>query len=360
MERFMSTHAANPSVSRTAVKSGFIVSPLYDTINFIGAPMIALVLGAWVAFSVPLFLEPATAFGTRDAWTLVFISVWTYGHLCAVGFRSHLNQQIYRQFRFRFTVIPLLLCLSFYVSDWLLVSGAVLAVLWDVYHSAMQNFGFCRIYDSRLGNSPIQGRRLDMMINHLLYAGPIVGGLSLASTLMVFSNYSAVGWYDPEIFGKALVDNQHHLRTALIAVGSILLIYYLHEYRKLIQQGYRVSPQKVCLLFSAGVSSIWAWGFLPPVQAFFVSNFYHALQYFAIVWAQERKNMRSSFGLTKVQGGQWLTFTLYVACIVAAGVAYLHYGTSAFRAGAVFFTVVSLMHFWYDSFVWSVRKAEVG
>ena len=351
--------AASQAPARAPAKSGFIVSPLYDGINFIGSPLIALVLGMGVAFSVPLFLEPATAFGTRDAWTMLFISVWSYGHLCAVGFRSHLNRKIYRQFRWRFTVVPVVLFLGMYFSDWLLVTGAVLAILWDVYHSAMQNFGFCRIYDGRRGNSPHAGRKLDMMINHLLYAGPILGGLSLASTLAVLSDYSAVGWTLPGLVGQVIVDNQHHLRTLLLSVGSLLIIWYVYAYWQLARQGYRISPQKVCLLVSAGVSSVWAWGFLPPVQAFFVSNFYHALQYFGIVWAQENRNIRTSFRLDGLRRGKTVAFGLFCLLIAAGGLAYNAWGNAAFRWGAAFFTVVSLMHFWYDSFVWSVRKAEV-
>ena len=36
---------------------------------------------------------------------------------------------------------------------------------------------------------------------------------------------------------------------------------------------------------------------LPPLEALFVANFYHALQYFAIVWWAERSNLVALFRL---------------------------------------------------------------
>jgi hypothetical protein len=56
---------------------------------------------------------------------------------------------------------------------------SVLATFWDVYHSALQTFGFARIYDRKAGNDPMVGRRLDWHLNQLLYAGrraPSTGG----------------------------------------------------------------------------------------------------------------------------------------------------------------------------------------
>ena len=112
-------------------------------------------------------------------------------------------------------------------------------------------------------------------------------------------------------------------------------------------------------MFSVGITSVWAWGFLPPFHAFFVSNFYHGLQYFGIVWAMENRNIRRSTQLERVRAGKWIAFALFCVSLVAAGYTYQVYGNDAFRFGAAFFTVVALMHFWYDSFVWSVAKKQV-
>jgi len=121
-----------------------------------------------------------------------------------------------------------------------------------------------------------------------------------------------------------------------------------------------VSRQKVLLLSSVGISSVWAWGFLPPFYAFFVANFYHGLQYFAIVWAVEKTTIKRVFGVAGYSHGQWLGLLLVVMSMLAAGSAYKIYGTFDLQWGIALFTTVSLMHFWYDSFVWSAREVKAA
>src|SRR4030095_3303186 len=65
--------------------------------------------------------------------------------------------------------------------------------------------------------------------------------------------------------------------------------------------------------------SVGAWGFLPPVQAFFVSNFFHALQYFGIVWWIEKGNIRRSFGLARLEAGGDLALGGFVALLGGVG-----------------------------------------
>ena len=241
-------------------KSGFMVSPLYDGILFIGAPFIALAGALVIMGGVPWAMRPATLFGTNEAWLSLLISVWTYAHLCAVVFRSHVNRDMYTRFKIRFTVVPLVLFLGLMFSDWLLVTGIVVAVFWDVYHTAMQNFGFCRIYDARQGSFSDKGRKLDIMVNQLLYIGPIVGGLSLAPTLVVVEQYIGLGWFFPIEAANFLVFIQPRLAPLLLVGGTLFLAYYVFSYWQLARQGYRVSRQKVTILFSTGITSVWAWG----------------------------------------------------------------------------------------------------
>ncbi|HEX9585185.1 MAG TPA: hypothetical protein VGB36_11850 [Gammaproteobacteria bacterium] len=339
-------------------KPGCMVSPMYDGIFFIGAPLIGLALALATLGGLPGVMKQATVFGSNEAWLSIFVAVWTYAHLCAVVFRSHLNQKIYARFKRRFTVVPAVLFIGLYASDWLLITAVVVAVLWDVYHTAMQNFGFCRIYDSRLGSQSEHGRKLDIMVNQLLYVGPIVGGLSFAQTMQVFNEYSTLGWFGPVRVASFIVAIQPQLTNLLLIGGSLFLAYYVYAYWRLSQAGYRVSKQKVMLLFSTGITSVWAWGFLPPFYAFFVSNFYHGLQYFGIVWAMENRNIRRVIKADGVSSGKWITLATFCVVLLASGLAYKYWGTGAVRWGIALFTVVSLMHFWYDSFIWTAHKLE--
>ena len=211
----------------TIARSGYLVSPLYDWVFFIGSPLIALAIGLALAGDhLPWLMDVESAFGTGEAWTGLFIAVWTYAHLCAVVFRSHVNREIFSQFKLRFTVVPAALFVAFCLPDWMLISGLVLAVFWDIYHTSMQNFGFCRIYDAKHGSPPERGRKLDMMINHVLYIGPIIGGLSFAATLKILEEFTRLGWYEPVEFGAILVRMHPHLTSLVIALGGLFAVYY--------------------------------------------------------------------------------------------------------------------------------------
>ena len=334
--------------------SAYIVSSLYDKILFITAPLIAVAI-AVIGYTTDTLLYQETFFGTERTWISFFISFWTFAHLWAVFFRSHLNLTVFRQFKWRFTLVPLCLFLLFSVSIMIQTIAIAIAFYWDVYHTSKQNYGFCRIYDSRIGNVPTIGRRLDSIANHLLYIGPIIGSYSLLDHLKPAIDNLAVHF--PKIvfvIFLQVLPKQSILRLCLIIIGVLFFIYYILSYRKMSKEGYKVSRQKVSLLCCTGITSIFAWGFLPPMAAFFVANFYHGLQYFGIVWAKEKTNIRKTFRLnTKKHGSKT---ALFLFCIILIVLGLFHVVLGSDRIALALFTVVSLMHFWYDGFIWSVRK----
>ncbi len=337
---------------------GFIATQTYDVFLFILPPLLALAVAELLSiFDAPF--EVTDFLGAKARRISIFISVWTYAHLVAVLFRSHANPEVFARHRTRFTWVPLLLLVALLGSDWALASAIVVAALWDVYHTSMQTFGFCRIYDSRAGNPPECGRLLDVWLNHWIYIGPILGGLSLIPTLQVVASYQTVGWEAPLHWLDALAGIHREIRVCLIAGGSLFLAYYVFAYARLARRGYRVSRQKVALLLSTAATSIYAWGFLPPLEAFFVSNLFHGLQYFAIVWWTEKRRIRRLFRLSNLDGGQWLALLLFLSIVAVFGLGYELQNHRDLRWAMAAGLVVSLMHFWYDGFVWSVRRKEV-
>ena len=149
------------------------------------------------------------------------------------------------------------------------------------------------------------------------------------------------------------------VRWILIAAGSLYAAYYVFAYRKLVREGYRVSRQKIMLLVSTAVASIYAYGFLPPIEALFVANFFHGLQYFAIVWWTERRNIGRVTGSSSLRVGRWAALAVFLVVLLLLGI-----GNEASRNSQVQWLVslavlVSLLHFWYDGFVWSVSRKQV-
>jgi hypothetical protein len=335
-------------------KRGFIAGPAYDAVFFILSPL----LGLGLAFLVAGPVGPGGSVEYVDPRLAVWTLVWTYAHLCAVVIRSHLNPKVFVQHRVRFVAVPIAMYVAMVSSLWVFALAFLVTAYWDVYHSSAQNFGFCRIYDSRQGNPPTQGRTLDLWMNHVIYIGPILGGVNLISHVNFLERLKIVH-FDPAPVAAAARALSPILTRTVVAAGLVYVVFYVFCYWRLGRRGYSISPQKICLLVSVAVTSIFAWGFLPPVQAFFVSNFFHALQYFGIVWWSEKGNLRRVFGLRTLEAGGDLTLVGYVALVAAMGLGY-HWASE--RPAIPWISVavlISLMHFWFDGFVWSVRKREV-
>ena len=65
--------------------------------------------------------------------------------------------------------------------------------------------------------------------------------------------------------------------------------------------------------------SITAWGFLTAWKAFFVMNFFHGLQYFALVWRTENGNTATP-DPARARAGRWpLLFVAFAAITLLAG-----------------------------------------
>jgi hypothetical protein len=145
----------------------------------------------------------------------------------------------------------------------------------------------------------------------------------------------------------------------VIVAGSLYCVFYVFAYWRLAREGHIFAWQKAALLVSTAVVSVYAWGVLHPLEAFFVANFFHGLQYFAIVWWQERSSIRRVFGLSRLANGQILALVAYIVTITAIGVFTCSRPEMGGRLVGSIAITIALMHFWYDGFVWSVRRHQV-
>ena len=356
----MTTAAATapaPTIPLTvARKSGFLVGPVYDSLFFIGSPLLALVLGVAIS-GTAISTRYFRLFSHEGTAATMFIGGFTMAHLVIVFFRSHGNREIFKTHPYRFTVAPVLLLAAMTASLWIQCAVAVLATFWDVYHSSLQTFGLARIYDRRAGNDPTAGRTLDLLLNLLLYAGPIAAGVSLMKHVNEFKAFRAVGSVLLARIPESVESIHPWLTIGVLAAGVPFLLYYVLRYALMAREGYRVSPQKVMLLVSTAACSITCWTFDSFGQAFFVMNFFHALQYFALVWHIEKGNMSGLFRVRASRVAMPLTFALFVGLGAAYG-----FFAEVFADAGFFLSVtlvVSIMHFWWDGFIWSVRRRQV-
>lgn len=363
LSRLLVRHEEAPAKPRTVARprSRYIVAPAYDWAFFILSPLIALALGVLVVYSptlitpLPQLLQRGIAYGGSIAD--LFMGAFIMAHLVIVFFRSHGNPAIFRLYPMRFTVVPALLLAVMMSSTWAIVVVSVLATWWDVYHSGLQTFGLGRIYDSRVGNDPKVGRRLDIILNHLIYAGPILAGVTLMDHVDDFDEFAAVGSGFFTAIPALVESYAAWLTWAVLAFGVPFIAYYLYCYRRYRKQGYQVSTQKVVLLSCTAAVSIFTWSFNTFGTAFLIMNFFHALQYFAIVWAMEKRGMQSLFRLDGLRIGRALTLGMFVG--LAFGYGLWVEAVPSSRTYLPVILVISIMHFWYDGFVWSVRRKQV-
>src|SRR5262245_1885601 len=181
----------SPVPAAATVSKRYIVGPVYDVLFFIGSPLLALGLGI-LASLYDLSAQKVTVFGHQDSPIGIFIGTFIMAHLFAVFFRSNGNPKIFALYPYRFTVVPIVLLAVMCMNRFIAVSVGVLATWWDVYHSSLQTFGLGRIYDVRAGNDPRIGRRLDLLLNLVLYAGPILAGASLMLHTKDFHEFDGV------------------------------------------------------------------------------------------------------------------------------------------------------------------------
>ena len=329
-----------------------IVGPAFDALFFWGAPLAALLgVKAWIALAA----VQSDATGSAMMRAMVgFSIIFTYAHLIAVVPRAYFNRDVFAANRMRLTLVPVLLIAGLVISPALFAIGGTAAILWDVHHSAMQNFGLARIYDMKAGNDPLVLRRTDLRLNWFLYVGPLAAGAALMTHLHALDRLDQTSL-------AALARLPGILQGQLSAISMIAAIAWaaaiglaMLSYRRAIKAGYRPPAQKMMLIVSTGLVSLIAWGFSSPIIAFISINIYHAVQYFALVWLKEGQRMKALMGV----GGHAGLLIFGVACGLF-GFAYSLAAISSPKWIGGIFIACSLLHFWYDGFVWSVRKKQV-
>lgn len=334
--------AAPALVERLRDRDRTIGGPAFDALLFWGAPILAAAL-VWLWADIAASLPPE---GGKVAISLLTgtIGVLTFAHLIAVVPRAYLNRDVFDSNRLRLTVVPVIVLAALFISPTLLLVGGVVAVFWDVHHSAMQNFGLGRIYDLKAGQGATTLRRTDLMLNWALYVGPIGAGAALIVHLNELERLGTTSFAvlaaAPGLAAPELGPIRVAALLAWAGCVALAIIAYANERRR----GYRMPAHKLALLVSTGATSIIAWAFSPPFIAFAIVNLFHAVQYFALVWLKEGKRMR-------------LGLPLFLGLCGLFGIAYAAAKSAQFLLAP--FIACSLLHFWYDSFVWSVRKKQV-
>lgn len=144
----------------------------------------------------------------------------------------------------------------------------------------------------------------------------------------------------------------------VLGLGSGFLVYYVYSYWQLHKRGYQVS-------FSQGLSA----GQHRPVLDLYLGlqQLWRGLLHYELLprsavfqprLVLRKNNMMKLFRLQNLRWGKYLAAALFIGLGGTYGYWVEALDTDIEWLWAITM-VVSVMHFWYDGFVWSVRKHQV-
>src|SRR5438552_854075 len=280
------------------------------------------------------------------------------GHHLPGMIRAYGDRALFQRFKYRFIFAPIFLvvvCTAFFLWD---LKGIVLvAFIWGVWHGMMQTYGFCRIYDAKVGSFAALTRRLDFALCGIWFATAVLlSPQRMTDTLD--SYYSAGGPFIPPGLLRAA---QQGLLALAVAVAGLFLANFIWMWirRK------RPHPIKLVLL----ITSISFWWYCNNIVASILVGIalfevFHDVQYLSLVWIYNRSRVEKDSSI-----GGFMRFLfrrsgslvgLYVGLIFAYGA--LGYFKSSIGIETVkrmltgVVTASALLHFYYDGFIWKVRE----
>ena len=101
---------------------------------------------------LPIFLLAQARWSAQDIYLFV-AAFGAMGHHLPGMIRAYGDRALFQRFKWRFIFAPIFLvvvCAAF--SIWDLKGIVLVAFVWGVWHGMMQTYGFCRIYDAKVGS----------------------------------------------------------------------------------------------------------------------------------------------------------------------------------------------------------------
>jgi Tfp pilus assembly protein PilF len=335
--------AAPPAAGRKL----WILDSWRDLILYVGTPLLL----------IPAFALAQAKWSPQDIYLFV-AAFGAMGHHLPGMIRAYGDRALFERFKWRFILAPLFLlavCVAFFWWD---LKGILLVVFfWGVWHGLMQTYGFCRIYDAKTGTFDALTRRLDFAMCLIWFATAVaLSPYRLSDTLDTY--YMCGGPFIP----PSVVQLGQGLILLLAVAVSVL---FVAHFCRLWIIGKRPNPVKVALL----ITSIAFWWYCNNLVANILVGIalfevFHDVQYLSLVWIYNRNRVEKDSNI-----GGFMRFVfrrsgsligLYVGLVLAYGsVSYInaHIGMDTVKrilTGLV--TASTLLHFYYDGFIWKVRE----
>lgn len=342
--------------------ASLIQGPVADSFWIIFSPLVALAtMGALWAWS-----------GVSDLalYAILFGFVVT-GHHLPGWFRAFGEPAVYSRYRARLwmslAAVPALVILP--TAYGLGAVALTVAALFDLWHVAMQQHGFGRIYAAKAGD-----------------IAPLSSRIDLACVLVWYG--AAVAWSDPWMQGIARVFRKAGLpvfdwltpyawksiKLALLAVSLALAAVYAASAWRLWRARGVAAPRKHLVHAVAFSVIVFSYQFPSWYRAQSVQNLFHAIQYFFIVWVYGHLSIRRASEkpgpFYRTLFGRRRGILVFTGCIAVYGPLAIALSSSGYRLTGVdaerkaqvigsIGLASLLLHFYVDSFIWKVRSSNV-
>src|SRR5216117_1664621 len=342
------TMPAAPAPTGAGRKPGlWILDSWRDLVLYVCTPLLL----------VPIFVAAQGLWAAEDIYLFV-AAFGAMGHHLPGMIRAYGDRALFQRFRWRFIFAPIFLlsvCTAFYWWD---LKGIILVVFfWGVWHGMMQTYGFCRIYDAKVGSFAAVTRRLDFAACAIWFATAVLlSPQRMADTLETY--YASGGSFiQPGLL--------HNAQQVALAIAIAVAVLFLFNFSRMWAEGKRPNPVKLALL----VTSISFWwycnnGVTNILAGIALFEVFHDVQYLSLVWIYNRSRVEKDSSI-----GGFMRFVfrrsgsligLYVGLIFAYGaVGYFKSSigietVKRMLTGVV--TASALLHFYYDGFIWKVRE----
>ncbi|HTY18684.1 MAG TPA: hypothetical protein VMH82_13230 [Myxococcota bacterium] len=339
----LSAGVRRPSVLDSLARDKYIVSPAFDWTFFIGSPLLAVGL---VHFATR-FISEATLGG-------LILSFMAVGHHVPTFLRAYADPDEFARNRYRLTVVPILVVLLVALLAVLNSHLLALVFIWDQYHFVRQHYGFMRIYDAKNGSTTkAGGPNLDLWLCFSLFVYIVAEGDFYS--YVYSSELFAAGVAPPLWLGPLL------LNVSFAIAAAVLLLFALDVARR-VREGEPVSMLKIAVTLTT--YGVWYYAYVVfsnPFLSYGISSLFHCMQYDALAWHYNRRKASSLVAgrgrfFQFVHAGHHLW--AYVGAIFAYGSFAWFLGPLAPLPVFIVNRTTGVLHYYYDSFIWQVRRAE--
>ncbi|MFN0056078.1 MAG: tetratricopeptide repeat protein [Planctomycetales bacterium] len=334
--------------------SRWILNSWGDLALFVATPLVivplvmVLLRSAWFGLSVETLSVLVAAFGAL-------------GHHLPGMLRAYGDRELFRRFRLRFILAPLfLLAVCIPLSQHHLSSMLLILLLWGFWHGLMQVYGFVRIYDAKVGSNARWTAPLDWLMCLMWFGAGLISSDGMVVRI-VSAWYSAGGPLIP----PAAIDWS---RTLWWGGALVVLVAFAFNFVRQWRIGPRPNPNKLLML--AGGIGFW-WFAMVYVDNILLGvalfEIFHDVQYLAIVWLFNRRRAETN---PAVGSFMRFLFRRSPAMLLAYMGMVLAYGWISYfgkelesetwkRALMGFVWASTLLHFYYDGFIWKVREKSI-